>query len=128
MAAFKLKNPRKGTETFQLTRLAEPQQVFQIKESPEGDWNPFVGAGLILEIFQAFKLKNPRKGTETVKSLEVTRAADTFKLKNPRKGTETTFIDSSPLLILAFQIKESPEGDWNFLWRLLRSLLLILSN
>ena len=41
-----------------------------------------------------------------------------FKLKNPRKGTETK---EKPLLdgfLKSFQIKESPEGDWNFLLKL----------
>ena len=70
--------------------------TFQIKESPEGDWNKnkkFYGNSRQL----SFKLKNPRKGTETSSFLE------TYNFK------------------LDFQIKESPEGDWNslgtpFLW------------
>ena len=38
---------------------------FQIKESPEGDWNIFeaLNPG---DVIKSFKLKNPRKGTETV--------------------------------------------------------------
>ena len=39
-----------------------------------------------------------------------------FKLKNPRKGTETARSEIEQFW-LAFQIKESPEGDWN-IWYL----------
>ena len=35
---FKLKNPRKGTETLaEVGLIGAPHRVFQIKESPEGD-------------------------------------------------------------------------------------------
>ena len=38
-----------------------------------------------------------------------------FKLKNPRKGTETSLGEglSGIKKVASFQIKESPEGDWN---------------
>ena len=61
---------------------------FQIKESPEGDWN-LKFLLLCLVLVPAFKLKNPRKGTETYPLL-YNRSYRFF-----------------------FQIKESPEGDWN---------------
>ena len=63
---------------------------FQIKESPEGDWN--------LQVHESGW-----------------RLIGTFKLKNPRKGTETLFHFLLAKKIKSnFQIKESPEGDWNF--------------
>ena len=65
-------------------------EIFQIKESPEGDWNIDLYSHC-LKMSRSFKLKNPRKGTETVRK------------KKKKK-----------LLLLRFQIKESPEGDWNF--------------
>ena len=39
-------------------------RCFQIKESPEGDWNA-VDVARVLGYKDPFKLKNPRKGTET---------------------------------------------------------------
>ena len=43
--------------------------------------------------------------------------AKTFKLKNPRKGTETIIVLAIKIIIKEFfQIKESPEGDWNKPW------------
>ena len=85
-AAFKLKNPRKGTETNVFPHR-KPSQV-------------------------AFKLKNPRKGTETAFSGGRCWHNLAFKLKNPRKGTETAG-DEAELaeMVIIFQIKESPEGD-----------------
>ena len=110
---------------------------FQIKESPEGDWN-FIKHRANYFNGNAFKLKNPRKGTETTQPAPTPSFLDpSFKLKNPRKGTETSYIQSgSPALSpfklknprkgtetfdlsarsrtsCHFQIKESPEGDWN---------------
>ena len=61
--------------------------IFQIKESPEGDWN--CRSEMPLELTLSFKLKNPRKGTETMNAHKLI------------------------LQDLDFQIKESPEGDWN---------------
>ena len=66
------------------------KKYFQIKESPEGDWNK--QAALEVKELQAFKLKNPRKGTETT-------------------------LPMASMLLWFFQIKESPEGDWNSLWK-----------
>ena len=65
--SFKLKNPRKGTETFYNPfGYSDDASIFQIKESPEGDWNDLINEGLA-GIEKTFKLKNPRKGTETRK-------------------------------------------------------------
>ena len=86
-ATFKLKNPRKGTETF----THEPVPISQ----------------------EAFKLKNPRKGTETSILIFFEKNLSPFKLKNPRKGTETRYCNNQIILDTVFQIKESPEGDWN---------------
>ena len=63
----------------------------------------------------AFKLKNPRKGTETRFFAGNPSPKQPFKLKNPRKGTETDIANLVEYRSLVFQIKESPEGDWNFL-------------
>ena len=64
---------------------------FQIKESPEGDWNTNNGSPKNTSPPSSFKLKNPRKGTETILYRESKPGYEAFKLKNPRKGTETTF-------------------------------------
>ena len=67
--------------------------AFQIKESPEGDWNDR-DAGVVesINLKGTFKLKNPRKGTETYDNNISFCMRQTFKLKNPRKGTETLII------------------------------------
>ena len=51
-----------------------------------------------------------------------------FKLKNPRKGTETISIQSLRVMRKYFQIKESPEGDWNFSPNLVERKNSMLSN
>ena len=62
---------------------------FQIKESPEGDWN-IIPETPAKSQEETFKLKNPRKGTETtIKCKRSYNSSSAFKLKNPRKGTET---------------------------------------
>ena len=62
----------------------------------------------------SFKLKNPRKGTETLHFATAGQRQGSFKLKNPRKGTETSELSEKLNIALTdFQIKESPEGDWN---------------
>ena len=99
---FKLKNPRKGTETSTV-KAKKP-----------------VGLG-------SFKLKNPRKGTETYFFLPKRLQPNPFKLKNPRKGTETYGRCHIQEDHWHFQIKESPEGDWNAASKLVL-MGLVLSN
>ena len=127
-SSFKLKNPRKGTETsFPKTDIHLPLN-FQIKESPEGDWNRSTRFSYIM-MGGAFKLKNPRKGTETLLPLlGLYGCFPPFKLKNPRKGTETSKLLPQPAAVNIFQIKESPEGDWNSSPVTSLSCWLILSN
>ena len=71
---------------------------FQIKESPEGDWNTKTTYTALINN-GAFKLKNPRKGTETHLLQWIYIEDDAaFKLKNPRKGTETKYRHHPPNL------------------------------
>ena len=87
LESFKLKNPRKGTEIGIKPTTLSSIPVFQIKESPEGDWNELVKY-LEATIARPFKLKNPRKGTEILEGVNKKVDEESFKLKNPRKGTE----------------------------------------
>ena len=111
--AFKLKNPRKGTETSEDLKKKQNGFYFQIKESPEGDWN-VEHLGIVVDVHRAFKLKNPRKGTETrCQQRNQIRIKVSFQIKESPEGDWNSI--SSPFSIagLVFQIKESPEGDWN---------------
>ena len=62
---FQIKESPEGDWNLQHQRKCDGILDFQIKESPEGDWNALMqkvtghGGG-------PFKLKNPRKGTETL--------------------------------------------------------------
>ena len=110
---FKLKNPRKGTETIFLSMVVPILWSFQIKESPEGDWNRAPPDSL-REREDTFKLKNPRKGTETSANKLLPDLMGPFQIKESPEGDWNRA--SQPrerLLIASFQIKESPEGDWN---------------
>ena len=84
---FKLKNPRKGTETFEDNPQRDSIKPFKLK-------NPRKGTETLLKSVAigalTFKLKNPRKGTETLYDEGFWNIRKPFKLKNPRKGTETT--------------------------------------
>ena len=86
--SFKLKNPRKGTETYNKTCNKFLDCFFQIKESPEGDWNDFL-IGLI-NVYDSFQIKESPEGDWNIRD-------------------EALGINSGN----DFQIKESPEGDWN---------------
>ena len=48
-----------------LSQTAAAHEDFQIKESPEGDWNA-KKTNFYTRRIKPFKLKNPRKGTETI--------------------------------------------------------------
>ena len=112
---FKLKNPRKGTETF--TDIVLPGQIeaFQIKESPEGDWNKRLFKALPI-INSAFKLKNPRKGTETFYGYGSGDRFYNFQIKESPEGDWNAPTTPEEQKQFDFQIKESPEGDWNAKW------------
>ena len=89
IGTFKLKNPRKGTETAITIKFDSLLVDFQIKESPEGDWNRLLGCqqGPVL---QAFQIKESPEGDWNLDSnIQTILSLFPFKLKNPRKGTET---------------------------------------
>ena len=88
-------------------------QIFQIKESPEGDWN--VAKTSVCFHLSPFQIKESPEGDWNNRMMgEKEYIKYSFKLKNPRKGTETSLDEGAkPLLSWFFQIKESPEGDWN---------------
>ena len=87
--AFKLKNPRKGTETDYLDpEIAYLGFNFQIKESPEGDWN-------------------------IVEKIRKLLALSDFQIKESPEGDWNHFGKRAYQPLCCFQIKESPEGDWN---------------
>ena len=112
---FKLKNPRKGTETSIWIYRIHRSRHFQIKESPEGDWNVSLPLVSLVPVFQ---IKESPEGDWNVYSRsEYCGNEKAFKLKNPRKGTETILLAFFAGLLSFFQIKESPEGDWNVLFR-----------
>ena len=87
--SFKLKNPRKGTETPNSLLPDRKTVCFQIKESPEGDWN---------------EKKGRRSRKKTKKH---------FQIKESPEGDWNLSDMSAELGRSPFQIKESPEGDWN---------------
>ena len=94
----------------------QQQRNFQIKESPEGDWNRITRRQK--QKVETFKLKNPRKGTETEKPYGRENASRSFQIKESPEGdwNEHCFAqESTPTFF--FQIKESPEGDWNIIGR-----------
>ena len=70
--------------------MAITSAIFQIKESPEGDWNDiFVWVSQRLELY--FQIKESPEGDWNlmIKINDIEATTKTFKLKNPRKGTET---------------------------------------
>ena len=97
IAAFKLKNPWKGTETFIQTITHDRSNVFQIKESPEGDWNRY--GPKAAACFVVFQIKESPEGDWNNPIMQsATAKHKAFKLKNPRKGTETQYKTSKQSL------------------------------
>ena len=76
---------------------------FQIKESPEGDWNYFLIQKFLNRLW-AFQIKESPEGDWN--PVSVASVVGGFS---------------------AFQIKESPEGDWN-ICRGLYQIIILLSN
>ena len=65
-------------------------------------------------LLRAFKLKNPRKGTEINTSNVLMAIERIFQIKESPEGDWNTYIYQEKEGRPNFQIKESPEGDWNF--------------
>ena len=70
--------------------------IFQIKESPEGDWNSQVSPGEWVH--------------------------NSFQIKESPEGDWNLYTTKEKLDLESFQIKESPEGDWNMLLSLSQPL------
>ena len=91
--AFQIKESPEGDWNFShQSGLGAWVSNFQIKESPEGDWNTWERIVFLRKIY--FQIKESPEGdwNRDLGEGKYRPPMPSFKLKNPRKGTETVIV------------------------------------
>ena len=113
--AFKPSNPRKGTETQNVSIRSRLIACLSNHQIPARGLKRSKNSNTHLSINATFKPSNPRKGTETYERyVSCCIWAFPFKPSNPRKGTETSI---SPITIpspIAFKPSNPRKGTETF--------------